>query len=341
VRRAAGLFEPAFSYHALHAAATRAWRGRKHRRGAEALAFMVDLDPSLWALQRALLSGAWRPGAPREFMIHDPKPRLICAAPFADRVVHHALCAALAPRLEAALPPQSFACRPGYGLHRALAAALRVARACPFVLRLDVAHYFESIPHDLLLAQVRRLYKEPPLLRLIERVVREGHPRGAGGRGLPIGALTSQHLANLYLAPVDRLALTLVSARGYVRYMDDLVLGFETAEAAWRAHALLAARLGELGLRLKPSETRLSGRGGGWSFLGFRLWPHRVRLDAPRRRRLIRRVRALSRAAASGRLAGDALRRRVEGVSAWVAAGHTRALRVSVWGRRWEVWEGL
>jgi hypothetical protein len=123
--------------------------------------------------------------------------------------------------------------------------------------------------------------------------------------------------------------------------MDDLVLGFESPEQAWAAYAALRAQVERMGLRLKVSETRLSGVGGGFSFLGFRVWPYRLRLDGARRRRLVGRVRWLSRGAARGALWGEALRCRVEGVSAWVGVGHTRALRVSLWRRRWGIWEGI
>lgn len=331
MRRAGGLFAQVIGFTQLIEATERAWRGRKNQRGLEALRFMVDRERRVLALQRALHEETWRPGALRAFVIRDPKLRLICAAPFEDRVVHHALCAAISPRLDAALSRQSHACRVGYGTHSALKSAQRLARAYPFALRLDVAHYFESIPHDPLCARFVRLFKEPPLLALIERIIRHPTPFGPRDRGLPIGSLTSQHAANLYLSELDH-ALPRRFRLGYVRYMDDLVIGVSSAAEAWRVHDFVQAHLAERGLTLKPSATQLASTSAGFQFLGFRLWPHRVRLDAARRRRLVRRVIQLKRDAARGH-DEDALRARSEGVNAWASLGDTRGLRASLWSR--------
>ena len=331
MKRERGLFAQVTAFARLIEATERAWRGRKNQKGLEALRFMVERERRVLALQRALRDQAWRPGPLRAFVIRDPKLRLICAAPFEDRVVHHALCAAISPRLDAALSRQSHACRVGYGTHSALRSAQRIARAHPFVLRLDVAHYFESIPHDPLCARFARLFKEPPLLALIERIIRHPTPFGSRDRGLPIGSLTSQHAANLYLSDLDH-ALPRGFKLRYVRYMDDMVIGVSSASEAWRVHDAVQAHLVERGLTLKPSATHLSRSSAGFQFLGFRLWPHRIRLDAARRRRLTRRVIQIKRDALRG-FDEDTLRARAEGINAWAALGHTRGLRAALWAR--------
>ena len=331
MKRASGLFERVIAFSRLLEAADRAWRGRKNQRGLEALRFMVERERSVLGLQRALRDQTWRPGPLRSFVIRDPKLRLICAAPFEDRVVHHALCAAISPRLDAALSRQSHACRAGYGTHSALQSARRIARAYPFILRLDVAHYFETIPHDPLCERFARLFKEPQLLALIELIIRHPTPFGPPDRGLPIGSLTSQHAANLYLSDLDH-ALPRRFKIGYARYMDDLVIGASSAEEAWRVHDAAQAHLIERGLQLKPSATHLARASAGFPFLGFRVWPHRVRLDAARRRRLTRRVIQIKRDAERG-VDEDELRARAEGINAWASLGDTRGLRAALWAR--------
>ena len=129
------------SFKELYQASMRAWKGRKNQRGLEALSFMCDRDRQVLVLQEELLKETWRPGELRSFVIRDPKLRLICAAPFRDRVVHHALCHAISPRIDRYLAPQSHACHKGYGTHSALESAQKLSRRSAFVLRLDIAHY--------------------------------------------------------------------------------------------------------------------------------------------------------------------------------------------------------
>ncbi|HMV68921.1 MAG TPA: RNA-dependent DNA polymerase, partial [Myxococcota bacterium] len=206
------------SFHALRAAALRAARG--HRRRREVAAFLADLERHVLALQRELLSGAWVPGEPRVFRIRDPKPRVISAAPFRDRVVHHALMAALEPRFEALADPDSFACRPGGGPWAAVARLRVLARDLPWAGRLDVRHFFESVEHDVVMEAARPALPEGPVAALWEQIVRAG---GADGRGLPIGSLVSQHAANRVLGVLDA-DRRRAGVRGYAQ-ADGLALG--------------------------------------------------------------------------------------------------------------------
>ncbi|MBM4292645.1 MAG: RNA-dependent DNA polymerase [Deltaproteobacteria bacterium] len=302
-------------------AARRAYKG-----GAEALAFVCDLDREAMALRRELLSGEYRPGAFRHFWVCDRKPRFISAAPFRDRVVHHSLTALMAPRLEQHADPHSYACRPGRGLHRALRYARGRCRAHPWALRLDVAHYFETIPHDPLKALTRRLFKGDAALALLDRFIDHAPEGCAPGRGLPIGNLTSQHLANLYLTPLDHALRRDPRVSAYLRYMDDLTLFGESKEALWGAHEEVSAHLAAWGLRLKPSATELCPTALGVPLLGFRVFPTHTRLTAPRLRRYRRRRRALDRA---WRRWGDSERLRAlsESLTAWVSTASTFEMR--------------
>ena len=305
----------------LMRAAQRAYKG-----SAAALAFMCDLDREVMQLRRELLSGEYRPGDFRHFWICDRKPRFISAAPFRDRVVHHSLTALMTPRLEQYADPHSYACRPGRGLHRALRYARGRSQAHPWALRLDVAHYFETLPHAPLKALTRRLFKGEAALTLLDHLIDHAPLGCEAGRGLPIGNLTSQHLANLYLTPLDYAIRRDPRVSAYLRYMDDLTLFGESKEALWGALEGVESHLDAWGLKLKGSVTELYPTARGVPLLGFRVFPTHTRLTAPRLRRYRRRRRALDR---EWRRWGESerLRARSEALGAWVASAHTFKMR--------------
>ena len=128
------------------------------------------------------------------------------------------------------------------------------------------------------------------MLALIDRFLDAGAPGSSPGRGLPIGNLTSQHFANLHLSELDHLILERTPASAMVRYMDDTILFADSKQALWSAHEQVERWLSERGLSLKTRQTILAPSYEGLPFLGFRLWPGLVRLDARRRRRFARKV---------------------------------------------------
>ncbi len=283
-------FERATSVRALWEGARRAARGKRDRSGVARA--MLDREGLVLGLHRALRDGSWWPGLPARFEVRDPKARTIAAAPFADRVVHQALCAEIGPRLERGLIGDSYACRVGKGTHAALARAERWLRAHRFALHLDVRKYFLAIDHELLLAQLARDLRCPRTLALCERIVREGarhleparfHFAGddlfaplARGVGLPIGSLTSQHFANRYLSPVDHRAKDRLRVRAYLRTMDDLLLfDDDRARLTDLGHALEEACHRQR-LRLHPWQVVPARAGVRW--LGFRILPGETRV---------------------------------------------------------------
>ena len=333
MRRARGLFETATSFAALCDAAGRAARGKRHK--PHVARFLMDLEPEVLALRRELVGGTWRPGPCRVFSVADPKPRTICAAPFRDRVVHHALCDVAAPVFERYAIFDSYACRPGKGVLSALRRARCHARRHPYFVKLDVRRYFASIDHDVLRGLVRRLIADRAWLAALDHIVAAGAPGSPPGRGLPIGNLTSQHLANLYLGPLDHHVKEALRVPGYCRYMDDLLL-FGPGRAtvtAWRrdVERFLEDRLG---LEVKTKATVAGPVTEGIPFLGFRVFPGVVRLDGRRVRRLRRRLSALDRALAEGRLDEDEAALAAGGLVSWAEHGDARRLLASHRRRR-------
>ena len=287
----------------LEAALWAAARGKRAR--PDVAAFLADAPRRLARVRDALLAARLPAGRLHAFAIRDPKPRIIHAAPFADRVAQHALVRLLEPRLEQALVPTSFACRPGRGVHAALLHAQACCRPERWTLKLDVLHCFPAISHERLLALLHRRFKGSAMA-LVEHIVRSHASRP--GYGLPIGALTSQHFANQFLGEIDRHARARPECLAHVRYMDDIVLWCSGRDAAQALHRSVEAFTRErLGLALKPPLVQ-DGR-HVFGFCGMRVGPRGLRLGARRRRAWRAQWRVLRDGWRAGRLDEAALQR--------------------------------
>ena len=323
MRRVGGLWHAVVSFDNLLRAARRAARGK--RRTAVVARFMDRRELECLALQRELKTGAWRPGRPSRFRISDPKERLIVAAPFRDRVVHHALIDVLEPHLDRRMVHESFACRRGKGTHAALDHAQRSLRANDWFLKMDVRHFFGSLRHPVVAATVARVIKDRRVLDLV------GATLGDGGVGLPIGSLTSQWFANLVLDRLDHRVKQTLRIPGYVRYMDDMVLFHDDKDRLRHARGELEQYLGdELGLALKQSATMLSPARCGLPFLGWRLYDGTRRLRPANLRRTRKRLAQRGRQHADGLISDEQLAASTRSVMEHLSHGSTRALR-----RRW------
>lgn len=324
------LFDQVARFDALRKAALVAARG--HGASRPVAAFLADLERECLALERELLAGAWWPRPLSTFRIRDPKPRTISAAAFRDRVVHHAVCAVLAPRFEARADPDSYACRPGRGNHAAVRRTQALCRRHEWYAKLDIRHFFETVPHAPLRARVAAVAPDPALLELLDRILAVG-ASGPGPVGLPIGNLTSQHFGNFYLGALDQYARRTLRVPAMVRYMDDvLVFGPDKATVRRWADAVGAWVPARLGLEVKTEATVVAPVRVGLPFLGFRVWPRLLRLDGARARRFRRRLRTLARLLAAGVLTEAQAQRRGGAVVAWAAHGDTLRFRQRVVG---------
>lgn len=283
------LFAGIASFAALHAAAERAIRGKRRKPGAAA--FMANLEKELLRLERQLTDGSWRPGRYVEIPVTDPKPRLVSAAPFRDRVVHHALCAVVAPIFERGFIADSYANRKDYGTHRAVARYEHYRNRHAHVLRADIFRYFPSIDHEILKRDFRRRIACERTLRLMDAIVDGSNPQEpvhlyfpgddlfaphARRRGLPIGNLTSQWFANIYLDGFDHFVKEMLRAP-YVRYVDDFALFHDDPAvlADWREKIVRYLE----GRRLVPHpvKTFVAATAEPATFLGYVLCGNGVR----------------------------------------------------------------
>lgn len=322
MRRMGNLFERILDRDTLRLAFYRAARGKRGRPEIEA--FAADAEGRLAAIAKGLRTAKFPLGRFRQFVIRDPKRRIITAPCFEERVVHHAIVGVCEPVFDRWLIDDTFACRVGKGREAAVVRAAAFASRWPWHLHLDVRQCFDSIPHDRLLELLGRRFKDRQLLDLFNRIV--GSFRGSVGRGLPIGSLTSQHFTNFYLGWLDRFVKESLRVRGYVRYMDDLVFwgddrrSLENVQARCREHLAVT-----FGLDFKASEPGPSSR--GIDFLGCRIRSSHVTLSRRSRRRYRRRVKAIHQACRLGLLDERAAQSRLEAATAFAKAAGTRSWR--------------
>jgi hypothetical protein len=282
------------------------WRASRGKRDQPVVrSFAGRLDEELATLGSELRAGTVELGRTRSFEIFDPKPRVIHAPCFRERVVHHALFDHVGPVLDRALVADTFACREGKGSLAAVQRAQQHVRRFPWFVKADMRAYFASVTHDLLLAALARKLRDRGVLELCARIIRAHEV--TPGRGLPIGALSSQHFANFFLAPLDRLLLEQQRVAGMVRYMDDVVAWCRSrAEARSIRNAIVAFAGERLNLEVKQ-PVQIQRSACGLSFLGFRVFAGSLRLSRRRRRRHARARQRWEHAYALGRIDARAL----------------------------------
>jgi retron-type reverse transcriptase len=342
VKRAGNLWPRVASFTNLLEAALAAAAGKRRR--PDVAGFMLDLEPELVRLREELEDDSYRPGPYRSFRAQDPKPRLISAAAFRDRVVHHALTRVLEPVWERRFSECSFACRTGFGSHRALEVAKAGCREFPFALKCDVKKYFASIDHQVLKDLLRRAIKCGRTLTLADRIIDGSNPQEEAvayfpgddlftpyerRRGLPLGNQTSQFFANVYLNGLDHFVKRELRPGRYVRYVDDFILFGDDKRTLGGMRRAVDDYLCALRLRLHSGKSRVYRTADGVTFLGWRLFPGRARLVRPNAVRFRRRLREMAR----GEAPWDEVRQRVLAWIAHAAHGDTWRLREEIFER--------
>ena len=218
------LFSQIISFDTLHASALKAQKGKRHRH--EVAAFFANLEENLIELQNQLIWQQYQTGVYRNFYVYEPKKRLVAALPFKDRVVQHAIISVIEPLFEKRFIDDSYACRVGKGTHAGANRAQRFIRIVqqqhgqPYVLKADISKYFASVDRAVLMDIMARQIDCPNTLKLLAGII-NSYP---GDTGIPIGNLTSQLCANVYLHELDYFVKHQLSVKYYVRYMDDFIL---------------------------------------------------------------------------------------------------------------------
>jgi retron-type reverse transcriptase len=340
VKRIGNLWDALLSWENLYEAARRAALGKRKR--PDVAAFLFNLEPEVIALRRELEEDSYVPGPYRTFTVLEPKRRLISAAPFRDRVVHHALTQILEPIFERRFTADSYACRVGFGAHRALKKVSGACRRYRYVLKCDIQKYFPSIDHGILIEQLARVVKCKPTLALAARIVAGSNEQESMNayfpgddlftpferpRGLPLGNQTSQFFANVYLNPLDHFVARELRPGLYARYVDDFLLFGDEKEqlAVWRGQ--LVEFLNALRLNLHAGKSRIYQVGDGVTFLGWRLFPAHARLVRGNVVRARRRLEKAAEAYNAGAISYERFRCRLGAWLGHALHGNTKRIR--------------
>jgi len=270
MKRYGNLFPQIVAFENLLTAAKKAQKAKRYKKNV--LAFNDNLENEIFQLQEALNAKTYQPGAYTTFEIKEPKPRLISAAPYRDRVVHHALCNIIEPIFERTFVAESYANRKGFGTHKALQRFIQFARSNRCLLQCDIQKYFPSIDHAILKSLLRRKIKCPNTLWLVDTIIDNSNPQvpvvayfpgddlltpQSRRHGLPIGNLTSQFLANVYLNGFDHFVKEKLKISQYVRYVDDFALFSDDYDLLKAARLAIEDYLVTLRLKIHPIKSQL------------------------------------------------------------------------------------
>lgn len=339
MKRYGDLWDHMISFPSLFRAARKARRGKRLR--PDVALFEYHLERNLWRLHEELRTLQYVPGPYHTFLIHEPKQRQISAAPYRDRVVHHALTTVLDTVFEPGFIDDSYACRQGKGTHAAVDRAQSFARRFRYVLKTDIRKFFPSIDHQILVQQIERKIKDPSVMWLVRRIVDASNEQepilnwfpgddlfapAERRRGLPIGNQTSQFFANAYLNPLDHFVQESLRVGGYVRYADDMLVFEHDKRRLIDIRAKMIAFLGRLRLKLHPRKSEIFPVASGIPYLGYRLFPTQRQVAKSNVLRFRRRIRKMQAAFADGEITLAEIQQRM---ISWL--GHARQGSSSVW----------
>ncbi len=259
--------------------------------------FSLNLIDNILQLNNELANGTYRHGGYKSFYINDPKLRHIHKAIVRDRLVHHAVYRQLYPFFENTFIADSYSCQPGKGTHRAIARfkvfasqSSRNNTATCWVLKCDVRKFFESIDHAVLLKILGEYVADDDIISLLAEIVKsfEAKPN----KGVPLGNLTSQLFANVYLNKLDQFVKHKIKSKHYIRYADDFVILSCDRSSLVKDLQLIGDFLrAELKIEMHPKKVFIKTAVSGVDFLGWINFPHHAVWRTKTKRRMLRRIK--------------------------------------------------
>lgn len=334
------LFEEICSFENLLKASRKAQKGKRYKD--DAACFNLNLEKELLRLIMELPERSYSPGRYKTFYIREPKIRLISAAPYRDRVVHHALCNVIEPIFERTFISDSFANRKNKGTHRAMLRYQEFCRKNRYVLKCDIQKFFASIDHEILKSAIRRKIADEGALWLSDLIIDSSNPQEEvlvyfpGDRlfepierrkGLPIGNLTSQFFANVYLNPFDHFVKETLQFKHYVRYVDDFVLFENEKQRLHEAKQEIIRFLQNFRLKLHEGKSNVFPVWIGLRFLGHRIFPDHRRLDRGNVVRFRRKIRSLQKRYYEGSVSWPKIEESLQAWNAHASFSDTYGLR--------------
>lgn len=288
------LFERVCSVENIFFAWKRFCSGKQSR--TDVIAFEHRLEDQLFALRHDLYVGEYRHDSYEPFTVYDPKRRRIHKATVKDRVVHQAIVNVIEPLFEHQFIHDSYSCRIGKGTHAAvdrlrtfLHQASHNNTRTVYALKCDIRQFFASVDHRILAVLLKQRITDTQTLMLLERII--GSFFSSEHRGIPLGNLTSQLFANIYLHELDRYVKMELREKYYLRYCDDFVILGERRDALWEAADRISHFLDHtLSLSLHPQKVFIRTWTQGIDFLGYVLFPHATVIRKKTERRMLQRV---------------------------------------------------
>jgi retron-type reverse transcriptase len=329
----ANLYPRIYDFERLYQSFQKARKGKRHVR--EVIEHGARLEEELIQLQNELIWHRYQTGPYRAFKVYEPKERQVAALPFRDRVLQHALVSVIEPIWESRFIHDSYACRPGKGTHagadRAEAFLRQVKRTHgqASALKADISKYFQNVDHAILRRLLAKRIACRDTLALLDGIIDtwEDSP----GCGIPIGNLSSQLFANIYLHELDEFVKYQLRERHYIRYMDDFIIIHPDKAHLQRLRGQIETFLWRQ-LRLTTNHKTqvfpvraIAGR--PLDFLGYRIWPTHRKLRKDSVRRMKRRLKRMAADYAQGRIGLAQINPRVQ---SWIA--HAR--HASTWRLR-------
>lgn len=315
------LNEAMADYGNIQKAYNKARKCKRYRK--DVLQFTKDKEENLELVRSDIQGLTYEPSEYRYFKVYEPKERQIMALPFYDRVVQHAINNILEPIFNQRFIFHSYACRKGKGMHGASDTLQKWLYEWQtfnqdqplYAIKADIHHYFQSINHDVLKAEIRKVIKDAGALELTDRII-DHNGQMQDGVGIPVGNLTSQLFANIYLNKLDQYIKHTLGVKYYIRYMDDfIILSPDIAQLrCWLADIERFLR-DELKLELNPKTTILAAK-NGIDFVGYkhRATHRKVRPDS------IKRIKKTIRKYERGHITKERLQK---SIASWTGhAGH-------------------
>jgi hypothetical protein len=312
-------------YENIRLAFLKAIRGK--RSSPAVINFCRNTAGNLAALRDTLCTLSCEWGNYHSFLITDPKPRVISSAPVEQRIMHHAIMNVLYRVFERPMICHSYACRVGKGTHAAVRYAFSQCKSRPYFLKLDIRKYFDSINHEALKTIVQRLIKDSRVMALLHGII-DSYKTGPE-KGIPIGNLTSQFFANLYLTGLDHFILETLHPLAYCRYMDDFVLWGPSPHELKTMYGYINTYAGDH-LRLTLKQPVYGKSSDGLPFLGFLIKEKGIYLLKKSKRRVANRMAEIDAMLGKGEISEGKAAERATSVFAAVTIARTNRLRRSL-----------
>lgn len=324
MKRIGRLFEDIVACENLELACLKAFRGKNCSE--KVVLLKEDLTEYICDLHNRLLNGQFNFGNYRRFIIYEPKRREISAPDLDEMIVHHAIMNVCHPYFERQYIYHSYASRPNKGIHSAVKTVSNKAVGYEWYVKLDIKKFFDSVDHDILKRMLFKMIKDVRLLDVLYSIIDSYEVEYE--KGLPIGNLTSQYFANLYMSAVDRYMLYVLGARAYCRYMDDVIfMDNDKHNLKVLVRGFIEYCNDELLLTVKPPI--LGRTKNGINYLGYRILPGTVCLNGKSKRRFRHKLINNYRLNMDGKISDVELANKTRSLIAFAQRANSRIFRKS------------